>query len=177
MITLDKVASPEYREQLQQMYDTESWSGGAARYAFEVYWLMRLTHSQTVLDYGCGPGSLANSLKAVRVMCREFDPGIPGKAQMPSQADLVACIDVMEHVEPDRLDMVLRHIYDLTGRAAFFLISTRSAEKRLPDGRNAHLIIDNGRWWYEKLLTLNWKVDARPHPDPDNVKLWCRKDI
>ena len=40
--------------------------------------------------------------------------------------------------------------------SAFLLIDTREAIKTLPDGRNAHLIIEGKDWWTEK-VTKNIK--------------------
>lgn len=33
----------------------------------------------------------------------------------------------------------------------FFTISTVPAIKKLPDGRNAHLIVEDYRWWLPKI--------------------------
>lgn len=104
----------------------------------------------TVLDYGCGKGSLKNALDSPEWV-REYDPAIPGKDARPELADLVICTDVLEHIEPELLDNVLTDILRLTGKAAFLVVATRPAQKTLADGTNAHKIIENAEWWRAKL--------------------------
>lgn len=82
----------------------------------------------------------------------EYDPGIPDIAMLPQNAaDMLCCIDVLEHVEPDCIDDVLADIARLTGRFAFLTIHTGPAGKFLSDGRNAHLIQRPIDWWEAKL--------------------------
>jgi hypothetical protein len=64
---------------------------------------------------------------------------------------MVACIDVLEHIEPDCLDDVLDHLKHLTGKIGFFTVSCIPAKKTLPDGRNAHLIQESPEWWLPKI--------------------------
>lgn len=102
----------------------------------------------TVLDYGCGKGALK---RALGVPIAEYDPAVAEHAAAPSGANLVVCSDVLEHVEPDCLDAVLDHLQALTLRVGYFVIATRKAKKQLADGRNAHLIVEPGKWWMRKL--------------------------
>ena len=67
-------------------------------------------------------------------------------------SDLVACIDVLEHIEPDCLDAVLDDLARVTARVGVFTIATGPAAKTLPDGRNAHLIQEAPEWWMPKLF-------------------------
>ncbi len=82
--------------------------------------------AQSVLDYGCGKGTLA---EAVSFEIREYDPAIAGKDENPLPADLVICTDALEHIEPEYLDAVLVHIASLTRMAAFFVVHTGRAQK------------------------------------------------
>ena len=75
---------------------------------------------------------------------------------MPKPCEMVVCTDVLEHVEPDKLDAVMDHIFRLTGKLAYFVISTRFANAVLPDGRNAHLSIHDADWWITGLRELGW---------------------
>lgn len=116
---------------------------------------------KSVLDYGCGKGRLKAALGDI---VREYDPAIPGKDAPPERADLVVCTDVLEHIEPERLDSVLEHIRQL-GAFAYFVIATRPADKNLPDGRNAHLIVKDADWWKE---TLSSRFDIQVWNDQDS---------
>lgn len=121
-----------------------SWGG---RHADQVRALMSRTDSKTVLDYGAGKGSLAGAMPDVPV--RNYDPvTFP---EEPEPADFIACLDVLEHVEPECLEAVLAHMKSKMLKAGFMTIATRPATKTLPDGRNAHLIIEEAEWWLPKL--------------------------
>jgi len=148
----DALISPEYRALLRSCHVADArWGSTAGRWAGMVRnALSNLPHGATVLDYGCGKGELARALDDVEV--REYDPAIPGKDDLPEPADLVVCVDVLEHVEPDRLYEVLAHIASLARRRALLAVATRAAVKELSDGRNAHLIVHPHTWWEDQLL-------------------------
>jgi hypothetical protein len=101
-----------------------------------------------MLDYGCGKGLLAKSLD---FPIWEYDPAIPGKDNPPNPADLVVCIDALEHIEPDYLSAVLFDLSRCVKKVGYFIINTKEAIKKLPDGRNTHLIVEGKEWWKEKL--------------------------
>jgi hypothetical protein len=176
-VTLEDIASAPYREQLAQMSEEGKWAGGGDRFAAEVWWLATRFKATSILDYGCGPGRLRPALKHHPIKFYEFDPGIKDKAALPQRADMVVCTDVLEHVEPNKLKTVLRHIHGLTLKCAFFVIALRPAEKRLPDGRNAHLIIDGAPWWFDQLCELDWDVIVHKYTieDKDNAYFWTSK--
>lgn len=98
----------------------------------------------TVLDYGCGQGSLG---RALEWDVREYDPAIPGKDRAPEPADLVVCTDVLEHIEPDCIGAVLDDLKRVTLKRAFIVVSLVPAGKNLPDGRNAHILLKPRAWW------------------------------
>ena len=138
--------------------------------------------AKSVLDYGCGRGTLAKRLgtggKKIKGLfwpgrVHEYDPAIRKKSQ-PRSADLVACTDVMEHVEPKLVQNVLRHVRELCGHGAFFLISTRLANQLLPDGRNAHLTVQPATWWEEQLLRAGFRV-LREEVESTQALFWCLK--
>jgi hypothetical protein len=134
-------------------------------------------NARVVLDYGCGQGSLGKAIKenypALRVW--EYDPCVKGKEGMPKVADMVACTDVLEHVEPAKLDNVLSHIYGLADRACFLQIATRVANRTLPDGRNVHLIVENAEWWIARLAKYDWKLIRQEGKEGHDVRLWYLK--
>jgi uncharacterized Rossmann fold enzyme len=110
--------------------------------------LSKLGTGLRVLDYGCGKGSLA---RALPMPVWEYDPAIPGKEESPRPADLVTCTDVLEHIEPERLNQVLEDLRRVTRAVGYFVIHTGAAQKTLPDGRNTHLIQRPRSWWELKL--------------------------
>ena len=81
----------------------------------------------------------------------EYDPAVVGKDSLPAPVEYVACIDVLEHVEPELLDNVLSHISQLMQVGGFMHPCLVEAGLILKDGRNAHLIVEDADWWLDKL--------------------------
>jgi hypothetical protein len=187
-LTLDDLCSPYYRRILSIMSEKHSWAGGGAAYVDEVARLCRKCEATSLLDYGCGTvdmgmelvkahqaGRLPRSQMDRPLIVQSYDPGVRDRKQLPNPADVVMCVDVLEHVEPDKVQAVLRHIYSLTIKCALLVIATRPADKRLPDGRNAHLTIDNSSWWQHQLRDLGgWKGKVIESND-DVLHMWWRK--
>ena len=142
-----KLITEEYRELNRQLHhDRADYGMSGVKWAATVNEF--LDEGDTVLDYGCGKGTLKQFVDAD---VREYDPAITGKDGEPEPASMVVCTDVLEHIEPDLIDKVIGHIYSKTERMVFLVIATRLAKKTLADGRNAHLIVENKDWWLEKL--------------------------
>ena len=151
------------------------------RWHAEIALMVDIFRVQSWLDYGCGQSTLKKEFKKhyakrfKKIRYREYDPAVKSKCVVPRGTfDLVTCTDVLEHVEPSCIDEVIKHIYSKAGKAIFFNINIKEANKTLPDGRNAHLIIENPEWWLGKLKDLtDWKIEekisARPWKD---LNLW-----
>lgn len=155
--------SGSYKAENEELHSRHaSYGANGSRWAPLVRRIYEETGSRSVLDYGCGKGTLAKSLPDLPFS--EYDPAIPGKDHPPEPADLVVCTDVLEHIEPSYLDNVLSHLASLTRKAAFFNISTRLAKKTLQSGRNAHLIVQNAAWWDERIQAFfrieAWEVES-----------------
>lgn len=141
----------EYRAQNAQMHREKPHYGNGARMAEAVANLARWNNARSILDYGCGKGALKRALPLdLAVLVHEYDPAIPGK-ETASPAEVVVCSDVLEHIEPECLDAVLADLRRLTQRMALLLIALVPANKHLPDGRNAHLIVETADWWRERI--------------------------
>jgi 6-hydroxymethylpterin diphosphokinase MptE-like/Methyltransferase domain len=121
---------------------------GGARHKDTVLKLCNSMKTTSVLDYGCGKGQLARELP---FPIWEYDPAIPGKETSPRPADLIVSTDVLEHIEPEKLHLVLQDMRRCMLRAGYFVIHTGPSSKTLPDGRNTHLI-QRGRIWWKKTL-------------------------
>lgn len=157
--------SDNYRSQLAEKHNTcENFGISGQRWAHDVMELANGLGAPgkvvTVLDYGCGRGTLREAIWArgtAPFYLYEYDPAIEGKDHRPEPVDLVICTDVLEHIEPECLYAVLDDIRSLAKQLVFVTISTKPASKHLPDGRNAHLIVEPGNWWLPKIIE-RWRV-------------------
>lgn len=141
----------EYLELNRELHHTNmAYGTSGGKWGGVVLELCREHECWSVLDYGCGKQTLATSLSNP-IWLTGYDPCIEGLDERPEPHDLVVVGDVMEHIEPECLDDVLEDIALLTNKVALFVIATRAAVKNLPDGRNAHLIVEPLDWWKQRL--------------------------
>lgn len=147
----DTYISPEYLAEQKWLHDQPKGYGGKGeKWAWKVKEIAAQLGAQTVLDYGCGRGSLKRALVGESFATFEYDPAIRGKDKLPAAADLVVTTDVLEHVEPSRIDAVLDHLHRLTRLGLFAVVATGPAVKILSDGRNAHILQRQPDWWHDQ---------------------------
>ena len=171
--------SEEYQQTLQRMHADKLFGKTGGKWWPQVYQILATGQPKTWLDYGAGTGKLVSNIRKntdslrQRVRIDEYDPGVSNKAFRPtlSSYDLVTCIDVLEHVEPDNLGAVLEDLNRLSRGVLFLVVSTRLAGKNLPDGRNAHLIVEDAVWWKSKVENRGKFMVVRTVPC-DNDE-WC----
>lgn len=145
--------SDSYREEQEKLHASGNYGTASIQYAPMVSQIVNRMGISHLLDYGCGSQcNLAKNLKAERkVTYQAYDPGVPRFSKAPLPAQMVACIDVLEHIEPEYLDGVLDELGELTEGVAFLSIHTGPAIKFLSDGRNAHLTQQPMMWWLPKI--------------------------
>ena len=169
----DDLLSPGYRAVLERMHRNK-WGADGAKHLGPVLAFADELQASTVLDYGCGEGMLSEAAKPVRRILN-YDAGVPGREGMPKPVDLVVSTDVLEHVESDKLDNVLDHIFRIAHVAAYLVIATRPAKAILPNGKNAHLIVRPAEWWLDKLTAQGWTVERSNIREGRDLTVWLRK--
>jgi hypothetical protein len=145
----------EYRKMQQQLHENPNYGVASIQYAPLVAQVIEQTGAQELLDYGAGKGRLGQTL--MQYMKRplkiwHYEPAKPEWSAEAAPCGLVACIDVLEHIEPALLDNVLDDLRRVTASVGVFTVHTGAAVKVLPDGRNAHLIQQGPSWWLPKFL-------------------------
>jgi hypothetical protein len=170
----------EYREMQRKLHENPNYGVASIQYAPLVADLVRAVGATELLDYGAGKGRLSKALREhmkAPLKVAHYDPAVPEWSKPAAPCTMVACIDVLEHIEPHLLDNVLEDLKRVTLRHGVFTVHTQPALKVLPDGRNAHLIQQPPTWWLPKimdrfeLLTFNampmgfWVAVERQQPD------------
>ena len=171
MMRVEDLISKSYRAQQRELHARpQGYGGKGKKWAETVLALAQRFDAGSVLDYGCGTGTLAERLREMpghHLRVAEYDPAIAGKDGPPAFADLVVCTDVLEHIEPERLSLVLRHLHALARKAVFFVVALDEANKTLLDGRNAHLILEPPGWWATQVAEAGFDpvpLDDLPMP-------------
>lgn len=159
----NQLISDAYRDQQKHLHETTEYGTMAQHYGALVSQIIEKLEITHLLDYGCGRrmGLLKNLKVEHKLTYQGYDPGagVPELATEPIPAQMVCCIDVLEHIEPDYLENVLDHLASLTEVVALLSIHTGPAMKTLPDGRNAHLTQQPIEWWLPKLWS-RWDLQT-----------------
>jgi hypothetical protein len=152
-----KLITPEYLALQKQLHQTnETYGTSGAKYADIVRQISNWGRL-SILDWGAGKCTLALSLgPAYRVT--NYDPCIEGLETPPDPHPVVACTDVLEHIEPHLVNDVLAELRRLTTQRILLVISTRPAVKTLADGRNAHISLHEEDWWLERIKAAGFTI-------------------
>lgn len=150
MTIIDQV----YQSQLSAMHSDGKFNNGHKAYAI-VKDFIKEYKPTSVLDFGCGHGALIATISQLHpeISATGYDPGNEKFQYFPTtKFDAVVSTDALEHIEPEYLIKTLIMIGDRIERCGFFRIACYPAKKKLPDGRNAHLVVQPPEWWREQIL-------------------------
>ena len=126
---------------------------------------------RNMLDYGCGKGFFYNNsfyLKGLKIKSLRdywdakidlYDPCYEKNSVIDESKiyDLVISVDVLEHIPEQDIDWVLDRIISKAKKYVFLNVACYSAGALLPNGKNAHININNKNWWFEKILNFKKK--------------------
>ena len=166
--------SEEYLRFQQELHKSPSYGMSSLEFAPLVAELVKQAGIKSISDYGAGKMRLLKGLKAKDVTPIDYfpyDPVFPEYGE-PRPADLVCCIDVLEHIEPTKLNSVLEELASITVGLGFFSIHMGPAGKVLPDGRNAHLIQQPTSWWLPRLCEYFNILNLQQH-EVFGSGFWC----
>ncbi len=149
----------------------------------------------TVADFGCGRGraGLLLSQEGLRVALVDFvkvclDQDVKDglgdnlkflkadlEKRLPLKADFGICFDVLEHIPPDKVDSVIKNLFEVAQRI-YLQVSTIS-DKRGDDliGEPLHLTVQPAEWWVKKFEDLGCVICKRGK-DRDKVALYVLRD-
>ena len=150
---MTNLISVDYLEQQKTLHQNPNYGVASLSFAPIVADLIRQIDAKSISDYGAGKKNLLVGLNKNGISGIDYypyDPVFPEYGP-PKTADLVCCIDVLEHIEPNLIDNVISDLAKITVNIGFFSIHMGPAGKFLTDGRNAHLIQKPTSWWLPKI--------------------------
>lgn len=174
---MNKIISEEYLDLQLKLHANPNYGVMSIKHSPEVAKFAIKYNCNSILDYGAGkqrlkPGLYENGYKGDYAA---YDPAVIDIRNIPEgKYDLLVCVDVLEHIEPNLLDNVLDEMLDHTGLYGFFTVATGPARKVLSDGRNAHLIQEKFDWWKPK-IEQRWDIIEDVHQDNHGFKIITRK--
>ncbi len=117
--------TPEGIEAARKLHQSPIYGIDGRKHKDVVLNLAKTLKTVSILDYGCGKGTLAANLS---FPIWEYDPAIAGKDHVPRSADIVVCLNVMECVEPEMIEPVLGDICRCANKVAFLIIEGKKDE-------------------------------------------------
>ena len=163
--------SNEYKQQLNEMNGIKNFGKRKKIPKFLESFIMQ-HNPNSILDFGCGVGSLVLTLQEAypKKIIKGFDPGNKDFEVVPKEIfDLLISTDVLEHIEPEYLDETLKFL-STKSSLIYHLIALEPSSVILPDGRNAHLILESPEWWRNKFLSLGYTILNEHHMKHVNKK-------
>lgn len=137
-----------------------------------IKWLLKITQSKTLLDYGAGKGQLyelkqfgPNKDQDLKTYWNIddyylYDPAYEPLAKLPDHTfDAVICVDVLEHCSALDIPWILEEIFFYARKLVFLAIACYPASKKLPDNKNAHNTVQPPEWWQLQISQARGKKD------------------
>tara|TARA_B100000886_G_scaffold279795_1_gene203862 strand:+ start:22 stop:552 length:531 start_codon:yes stop_codon:yes gene_type:complete len=147
------IISEKYLLEQKELHKNPDYGVASLTFAPIVAKICKENKINSICDYGAGKKRLLDALKKENINTFKYFPYDPvfkeyGEAK---EADLVCCIDVLEHIEPKFVDNTIDKLFEITMKIGFFSIHLGPASKTLSNGKNAHLIQKPTSWWLLKL--------------------------
>lgn len=150
----------QYKNQIKKLHHHDKSWGNRVKIPDNVIKLVNEKEIKSILDFGCGKGNLVRALKEKfpYLQIIGWDPSSHSIDQFPSSVDMIVSTDVLEHVEPEFIDETILFLKSRCNKIMYHLIACYPAVAILPDGRNAHLIVEDPSWWRNKISNLELRI-------------------
>lgn len=137
-----------YVSQLKEKHRREPGFGTRSECPLMLEKFIEQNPLRQAVDFGCGKGELVRLLasKFPSLEVSGYDPVFTPEFSWVDNIDLIFSTDVLEHIEPESLP---RTVSFLESKALYHyhLIACHKARAILPNGDNAHLIVQPPDWW------------------------------
>lgn len=167
---MENLLSNEYRAKIEAITQKMPWGGDVVGSVPRIYKYASEHNCKSILDYGSGKSDFLKTMDRDfpdhGFQINQYEPARPELAGDPVASDMVICVDVLEHIEPDKLDNVLDHIASKANKIFYFKICLVASFNSFEDGTNLHLIVEPKEFWLDKLskyYTIEDIIFARGH--------------
>jgi hypothetical protein len=159
--------SGDYKNALLDRHERSEWgvTGGVLSGESVVNFLREHPEIETVLDYGCGEGTLRAYVEAQGIVkpWTMYDPGMRGLDEKPNgKFDLVITTDVLEHVEPHMTMAVLNELRGFTNKFLYNDIACYYTGRYFDSGpyigQDLHINLMVPDEWAVKLASLEGMI-------------------
>ena len=121
--------------------------------------LIKQHNVRSIIDYGCGRAESYEKYELKEKWgvsdVQLYDPAVPEYAAMPTTADALITVDVLEHIPEGNIPWVVSELFRLSRSFVYAAVSSKLASTLLPDGRNAHVTIRDLDWWADHFRREN----------------------
>ena len=113
---MNKIISDNYLKLQQKLHKNPNYGVASIKFAPNVKKIMEDAKLSSISDYGAGKKNLQKTLNELGLNNYQYypyDPAFPEYGEA-TEADLVCCIDVLEHAEEEFLDNILEDLKRIT---------------------------------------------------------------
>lgn len=150
-------------DQYKEMHKDENLYAGSTIniHGASIRNLIQETNTKTILDYGCGKAiqyekENAHNEYFFGILPSLYDPAVTKYSELQEgEFNGVICTDVLEHIEEEDIDDIIKEIFSKANKFVYLGICTTPADSFLPDGRNSHVTLQSFNWWVDKVFPLS----------------------
>jgi len=128
----------------------EDYGSFGHRWRLGISTLITKYNVNSIIDFGAGKKTLEKSM-GHEISIQSYDPAFDGLNPNLTEADLLVCTHVLEHVEPKYLQSTLDYLSSLANKAFLLVMDNGISGKILPDGTESNLIQKDMGWWKDQI--------------------------
>jgi hypothetical protein len=161
------------KEKYLRMWSMLSYRAGSPAELIVPLIVEKLKPEGLIIDFGCGTGRAAAAITDLGygVILTDFAPNCRDECAgelpfveidltepIPLRAEYGYCVDVIEHIPPDKTDLAIKNIMG-SARKVFFQISTVHDRCGVTIKQELHLTVHPVDWWLDCFSRMGYTVE------------------